>query len=317
MPFIFLFPGQSSRYPEMIERARAMAPREAALVCEAASDALGEDVCERLDASRPDLFESNTDVQLAVFLTTQIHLRALARVGVRATRSLGLSLGEYSHLVHIGALTLEDAFLLLSERGRAYDAGPRGAMASVFPVTLEELEPLVALAAHVGQVEITAENSPTQLVVSGDERALGVLEALLDEAIPGAALVRIERHVPMHASFFRPAADLFRPALERAPFRPARLPYLPNVSARSERAPSHEALVESLYRHVFSRVLFRQSVDHVLELEREPIFVEVGPRGVLSALLRRWCPGPVYKTDGQGDPRKLFVHLVEELERAA
>lgn len=317
MSFVFLFPGQSSRYPEMIERARAMAPREAARVCEAASDAIGEDVLARLDASRPDVFETNTNVQLAVFLTSQIHLHALSRVGIVASRSLGLSLGEYGHLVHIGALDLGDAFRLLLERGRAYDAGPRGAMASVFPICEADLDPLLGQARSEGRVEITGETSPTQLVVSGDQLALKRLEELVDQEQPGSAFVWIERHVPMHASFFRPAAELFRPALESAPFSRPRLPYLPNVSARSTSAPSHAALVDSLYRHVFSRVLFRQSIEHVLEIERDPIFIEVGPRGVLTGLLRRFCPRPRYMTDGQGDPRTTFVSLLEELERAA
>jgi len=54
-----------------------------------------------------------------------------------AGRSLGLSLGEYSHLVHIGALELDDALRLVDERGRCYDEAPPGTMATVLTVDRE------------------------------------------------------------------------------------------------------------------------------------------------------------------------------------
>lgn len=317
MSLVFLFPGQSSRYSEMLTRACQMAPRDADLVCEEASDALGEDVLERLRAEQPISFETNTNVQLSVFLTSQIHLSALERAGVRASRSLGLSLGEYSHLVHAGVLGRSDAFRLIVERGRAYDEGPRGAMASVFPLSEEVLREQLARAAAEGPIELTGYNSPTQFVVSGDERALRALEALLDEQEPGSAFVWIERSVPMHASFFRPAAERFLPALEAARFGAARMPYLPNVLGQSVLEPTRETYVDLLYRHVFSPVLFRQSIEHVLAVEPDSIFVEVGPRAVLSGLLRRFRGAPCHKTDGQGEPRAALEGLLEELARAA
>ncbi|MCC6877881.1 MAG: ACP S-malonyltransferase [Sandaracinaceae bacterium] len=316
MSFVYLFPGQSSRYPEMLERASLMAPREASLILERASDVLGHDVRARF--ARPDPFERNSDVQLAVFLTTQIHLRALEHAGVRAVRSLGLSLGEYSHLVHAGALELDEALRLIAARGSAYDEGPRGAMASIFPLPLEAIEPLVERARDKGALEVTGYNSPTQHVVSGDEPALRTLEALLDEEEPGSAFVWIERSVPMHAWFFRPAADRFRPALEAASFACPRLPYLPNVLGTSLADPKRSTLVDLLYQHVFRPVLFRQSIEHLAAVEPGAVFVEVGPRGVLAGLLRRWQKTMVHKTDGEeGDPSRAFEGLLEELDRAA
>ena len=67
---------------------------------------------------------------MTVFLATQMYLAALQAEGLQPIASLGLSLGEYSHLVDIGALDLEDALDLVNERGRCYDEAPAGVMGS-------------------------------------------------------------------------------------------------------------------------------------------------------------------------------------------
>lgn len=55
-----------------------------------------------------------------------MHLAALEAAGVTAAASLGLSLGEYAHLVHIGALDVAAAVRLVAARGALYEAGPPG-----------------------------------------------------------------------------------------------------------------------------------------------------------------------------------------------
>ena len=128
----FLFPGQNSRYPAMIDRLVG-ADRENLQWIERASDALGRDLARHYHASNPDIFARNRDVQVGVFLANHLHWQNLERAGIHADRSAGLSLGEYNHLVHIGALEFDDAVRLLDGRGAAYERGPSGKMAAVFP----------------------------------------------------------------------------------------------------------------------------------------------------------------------------------------
>jgi [acyl-carrier-protein] S-malonyltransferase len=305
---IFMFPGQSSVYPEMLERALTAWPW-ADTVIRRASDVLGWDLKRHYQSSNPAIFLRNQDVQLGGFLTSHLHLMALTRAGVEANRSLGLSLGEYNHLVHIGALDFEDALTLIAARGQAYDAGPPGKMASVFPIDARELEPLLEEAPARGIVEIAGFNSPGQQVIAGDHLAVdAVLERLDDEA--GVSAVVIEHRIPMHTSRFQCVARTFRSALESAPWKLPHGLYLPNATAVPEAASSPRRFADLLSRHVYQPVLWRASIEQVWAELPGAVFLEVGPRGVLSNLLsRRWIPCVREKTDGPDGIESLVERL--------
>ena len=135
MTLVFMFPGQSSRYPGMLDKLAHLHPR-AAEVLGLASDTLSRDLRSHYSEDNAAAFERNVDVQLGVFVANHMMLSALQAEGVDAELSLGLSLGEYNHLTHIGALDFVDALRVVKARGEAYDAGPRGQMASVQPLDL-------------------------------------------------------------------------------------------------------------------------------------------------------------------------------------
>lgn len=305
-----MFPGQSSRYPEMFER--LLARPEAAAVVQEASEALGRDLRAHYRADNPNQFDRNRDVQVGVFVTNHAYLTLLDKHGIRADFSLGMSLGEYNHLVHIGALAFADAVRLVDVRGQAYEQGPAGSMVAVFPFPLEELAPIVERAREKGPIEIANINSPTQNVLSGVPAALGAAVAELDGE--GCECVLIEPSIPMHAPMFRPVADRLRAVLEQAPWRRPALPYLPNVLGAIEPEATPARIAELLERHVYQPVLWRNSID-ALAADPEAIFVEVGPKAVLYNLFARsWHKNPRFKTDGDD---RAFVALVEELANAA
>jgi [acyl-carrier-protein] S-malonyltransferase len=305
---IFMFPGQSSRYAGMLELVLARAPEVARPIVAEASEVLGRDLAAHYRADNEAAYASNRDVQVGVFLANHLHLRALEHAGVRAELSLGLSLGEYNHLVHIGALAFADALRLVDARGQVYDAGPEGAMASVFPLDLETLQEVVEQVKGHGPLEIGNLNSPTQNVLSGARAAVEAAIPILEEE-HGCECVVIERRIPMHASIFHPAADALRPALEAAPWKAPKLPYLPNVTAAFEEDPTPKRIVELLYRHVFSPVRWRDSIDLLAARHPDAAFVEVGPKAVLYNLLtRKWRSNPRFKTDApEGQPGQFDV----------
>ncbi len=294
---IFLFPGQSSRYPEMLSRLREVAPEELAATFGEASSALGRDLERHYRPDNAGMFVANRDVQVGVFLTNHVHLLALERRGVRAPLSLGLSLGEYNHLVHAGALGFVEALRLVDARGALYDAGPRGEMASVFPLPLPELEEVVARARARGVVEISGYNSPSQHVVAGEPAALAAVAEIARDEL-ACECVTIERHLPMHSSLFAPVGAALAPLLGEARWRAPRLPYLPNVLGAIEPRPSAARLVELLVAHVHRPVLWRASIEAALRRHPDAAFVEVGPRAVLHNLLtKRWVSARRLRTD--------------------
>ena len=310
MTLVLTFPGQSSRYPGMIDKIATLSSGGREALAQA-SEVLARDLAAHYRADNEDQFASNRDVQLGVFLANHMFMRLLEDEGFEAQASLGLSLGEWNHLVHIGAVSFVDALGAVDERGAAYDAGPRGAMASVFPISVEELEEVVARVQDVGVLEIVNLNSPRQQVLSGDRAALDRAIELLDEDFYVEAVI-IEKDVPMHCSTFEPVGARFREHLAKLSFAKPRLPYLPNRMATFVDEPD---FVDLLSTHVHKPVLWRRSIDVVLERWPDAFLLEVGPRAVLTNMLdKKWHPGVRKaavdsKDDTSGHLAELFARL--------
>jgi [acyl-carrier-protein] S-malonyltransferase len=312
MTNVFMFPGQSSKYPGMLDGVVEFWAPAKQLVAQA-SEALGRDLVKLYHADNPAAFECNRDIQVGVFLVNHLHLSALEANGVKADYSLGLSLGEYNHLVHIGALDFASALKLVDARGRVYDEGPRGMMAALFPVDLEMVEDLIVRVKSFGVVEIANINSPSQFVVAGDTAAVEEVMRLADDEL-AVAPTPIERQIPMHTSVFQPAAEALLPHLKAAPWcKPARA-YLSNVTGGFVGNPTAADFCDLLARHVYSPVHWREAIDAAVERFPQAVFVEVGPRGVLYNLLhKRWHANRKYKTDAATDFPLNFQHVVDAL----
>ena len=311
-PLAWIFPGQNSRYPSMLPKLLEV-DRENARWVERASDTLGRDLARHYQASNPDIFGRNRDVQIGVFLANHLHCQNLERAGLRADYSAGLSLGEYNHLVHIGALDFDAALRLLDARGAAYERGPSGKMAAVFPIAPEELEPLVADLGLGDRLGVAMINTPRQVVLSGDAEAVDAGVSRAEDAFSTATAV-VERAVPMHSPLFRPVASAFRPALENVGWRAPHRPYLSNVSGRFERDPTPRVFVDALSRHVCSTVRWRDCVETILEAAGDVTFVETGPNAVLTGLFgRKWRAPRRFATDTVGNLAAELNVLIEEL----
>ncbi|MFO7565318.1 MAG: ACP S-malonyltransferase [Enhygromyxa sp.] len=312
-PLVFMFPGQSSRYPGMLERCVELHPGNADLL-RWASELLGRDLEAHYSVEAGEAaYARNVDVQLGVFLANHMFLSALEARGVSAELSLGLSLGEWNHLVHIGALSFEDALRAVEQRGRCYDQGPRGWMAAIQPITAEELEEVVAEARTLGLLEIVNLNSPRQHVIAGERAAVeAAVERAEDDYYAQAHI--IDRSVPMHSSMFRSVGEQFRETLEGLEFLAPRRPYLPNRLGQLLPEPSRAELVELLATHVHAPVLWRASLDHLVERHPDAVFVEVGPMSVLHNLMhRKWLSNRKFRTDSRDELDEHFDSLVDSL----
>jgi [acyl-carrier-protein] S-malonyltransferase len=309
---VYIFPGQSSLYPGMISKLVDLHRPNGELLA-AASDILHRDLAAHYRADNPDVFACNRDIQVGVFLASNMFLDILDHAGLSPDLSLGLSLGEYNHLVHIEALPFREALLTVEQRGLAYDDGPAGAMASIFPIDIEELEEVVEQARGAGVLEIVNLNSPSQHVISGERPAIDAALRILDEEHFANAVV-IEKKIPMHCSTFEPVGRRFREHLETVSFTTPRLPYFPNRLGRQLDAPSREDFVDLLSTHVHHPVRWRHSIDAVVERWPEAVFVEVGPRKVLFGLLqKKWHRVRKFHVDSQEETRGHLDAVLEEL----
>ena len=309
-----MFPGQSSVGPAILSRARRTHPA-AEHVADRARAVLGEERAAHYLGADEIRLRSNRDTQITVFLATQMYLAAMQAEGIDAGCSLGLSLGEYSHLVHIGALDFDDALRLVDERGRCYDEAPPGIMATVLAVDLDSVASVVERALIHGPIAISNINAPTQHVMAGAEAAVTWAAATLEEE-HFAHIAIIERRVPMHSPLMAPVAKAFAPALQRAPWRVPSRDYFPNVGGAPIANPTRDDFVSHLTRHVSEPVLWQRSVDHLVVADADAMFIEVGPGGVLHNMIgRAWRSARRMRVDApEGiDPREHFAATMEAL----
>src|SRR5262249_34120483 len=223
---------------------------------------------------------------IGVFLTSYMLSSRLAQEGLHSDASLGLSLGEYNHLVEIGALSFEEALQILEARGCAYQDGPRGLMISVFPVDADQVRQALRVAADSGHVDVSIELSAKHFVLGGETEAVQATAAWLEEEAFAQSRV-VDPALPMHSQLFKPAGDAFGMALEQVHWTSSKQPYLPNVEGRFLTNATRADFVDRLYRHVFNTVRWAQSVAEVVERFPDASFVEVGPKCVLYNAFRR------------------------------
>jgi [acyl-carrier-protein] S-malonyltransferase len=311
-PLVFMFPGQSSRDAKAIERLAAASSRCGEILANAC-DILGRDLRHHYRTDNPDIFRTNRDVQIGVFVANRLYAELLDECGVVSDLSLGLSLGEYNHVVEIGALSWNDALRLVDARGAAYDAGPEGAMAVLSPASEEDIRALLTRIRDVGFAEISNHNSPTQFVIAGTREAVDAALAIAEDEFFLQGVV-IESRIPMHCRLFAPVAEMFRPRLAQEAWRATPGPYIANVTAEIIDHPSAATFVDYLSRHVCEAVLWRQSIEAVAARYPESVFIEVGPRSVLFNLLHpRWIAHRKFKTDDEQDPLRQAENIAREL----
>jgi [acyl-carrier-protein] S-malonyltransferase len=309
---VFMFPSQSSRYPGMIRKIAELRPEVAGVLREA-SEILGEDLEARYLTDDPESFREKRDQRLGLFLVNLMYQRALESAGIEARYSLGFSLGEYNHLLHIGALTLEEALRILVRPSPPDLPDPQGERVVIYRIRLRPLLEIVERAKELGVVELGGMLSPHIHYIAGEAEPVRWVCARLKEELPESRTLYMPVKLPLHSSLMRPIAERLGQYLAGRDLRVPHLPYLPNATGELVHAPDKPTLIDLMERHLYQAVHWRQSIDSLIRRHRDAVFVEVGPRRALCAyfyLEKKWHPGTRYFITDNMD-----VHTGEHLEK--
>jgi [acyl-carrier-protein] S-malonyltransferase len=282
-----VFPGQGSQRLGMAQDFCERFP-QARRIFERASDALSLDVaaiCHREDP-RLDL----TEFTQPCILTAEIAMLESLRAEFRFAPQWfgGHSLGEYTALVAAGAIPFEAAVKLVRQRGKLMQTATpvgMGAMAALImePFPREAVESLAA--AH--EVDIANDNSPAQVVASGEKGNVEALCAAL-AAQHGEAMriVPLTVSAPFHSRHMAVIEKEFATALhaEAASFDPAKARAVTCNFTGAFHTGRLEDLTDALTRQISGRVRWRDNMAALLA-EAQAIF-EVGPGRPLGGFFK-------------------------------
>lgn len=280
---VLMFPGQGSQAVGMGCDLVAADPTMRATYAEA-SEVLGFDL-QGLCSEGPMERLSRTDLTQPTLLAASVGMfRILERDGLRFDVAIGHSLGEFTALVATGAVAFEDALRVVRRRGqemlRAAEANP-GGMAAVLGLD----DPVVEeLCDGVDGVWPANFNSPGQVVVSGTGPAL---ETLSERARAAGAkrVVRLPVSGAFHSPLIESALEPLREEFERVEWCTPDPAFFSGCTVRYE-ATGFDRLLQT---QLVSPVRFSQSVKTLYEQGYDS-FLEVGPGGVLTGLVKRIEP---------------------------
>lgn len=278
----FVFPGQGAQYVGM-----------------------GKEFYEQISVSRkvytiasevtglnlPGLcFEKNEQIditeytQIAMLTTEAAILAALQEKGVKADVAAGLSLGEYGAILTAGAMSLEDVFRVVRQRGiLMQEAVPTGgAMCAVLGMDGEKIAKICD--ETEGIVSVANYNCPGQIVITGEEGAVAVAVEKLKEA--GARrCIPLNVSGPFHSAMLKEAGEKLGKVLEQVELRA----FFHTVCHKCDSRICDMSLLRSrnwLGRQVYSSVKWQQSVERMIA-DGVDTFIEIGPGRTLTGFLKK------------------------------
>ena len=300
----FLFPGQGSQFMGMGHELVNAFP-EAKEIFQQVDEICGKSISKICFEGPMDELTLTMNLQPAITAVNLACLAAINHKGIRSDISAGHSLGEYAALTSSGITSPYDTLRLVKKRGelmhRESIENP-GTMAAIIGMDITEVEKIVDGLVDKGIIAVANHNTAEQIVITGEEEP--VSQAMLQAKEQGGRAVPLKVSGAWHCSLMKNAVNDFRQFMDGVPFAPPESGILFNATADSETDP--EKIKDIMAQQLVNPVKWYDINVKMLD-DGINTFVEVGPKNVLSGLLRKIIPP-------ERDTRTFQVQDKESLE---
>ncbi len=299
-----LFPGQGSQYVGM-GKAFVEQSDEAAELFARAGSLCGLDF-ERLCFEGP--LEELTRARNLQPALTLVNLACHQYLRQRLpdfvpSHVAGHSLGEYSALYAARVVSLEDTMRLVAKRGELMEREGRqhpGGMRAVLGLTVEEIDNI--LKDYSGGVVVVANhNCEKQVVISGDMQGLDDVAAICQDL--GGRVIPLNVSVANHSPLVAGAVNDFAAFMADIVFNTPQVPVLFNATASPISEPDEIRAV--MARQIASRVRWYEIIQTMVS-DGVELFVELGPKSVLTGLMKKILPRKTSIVCVQADTPELI-----------
>lgn len=305
----FIFPGQGAQYVGMGKDFYDQEPL-AREVFQEADDTLGIHLT-RLCHEGPESALMQTEItQPAILATSVAMLRVLKSRGFNSTMTAGLSLGEYTALVHAGTIPFGEALKLVQKRGKyMQEAVPadRGGMAAILGLDPENLEECLSAGRRVGFVSVANYNCPGQIVLSGEKEAVKqAMEACKEAGAKKAVMLTVS--APFHTPMLDSAGERLKANLNQIDIQAPNQLFFSNVTGGLMTDPTE--IAPSLIQQVSNSVLWEKCLLSMIH-QGCSTFVEIGPSNSLTGFVKRTTK--THKLQATG----MHIEHIDQLETVA
>ena len=237
------------------------------------------EICEQVsEKNNLDEDLNNTkNTQICLFLVESVLLDSLKENGFKPNYIAGHSLGEITALYCAGVLSFEDSVLLIKERSKLMADAAKGSMAALIGFDRNQLDLLVE---EIDELVIANDNSDSQVVLSGSEKALDNIS----KRITCKRFLKLNVSGAFHSPFMKEPSIKFSKYLDNVEFKQPNLPVISNSNPSLSNDP--DELKVRLKNQMCNGVRWRETMNLMAENSNLHI-VEIGPSNVLGGLGKR------------------------------
>ncbi|MFV9645559.1 MAG: beta-ketoacyl synthase N-terminal-like domain-containing protein, partial [Desulfobacterales bacterium] len=295
----FMFPGQGSQYTQMGRDLVCCFP-EALEVMELANSKYNNtgylsDYIYPFPAQTDKDALKNTDIaQPAIGAVSLAMLNILQGFGIKPDATCGHSYGELPALYAAGWMDIGTLFDLSIARGNLMASAGRnkddsGTMLAV-KAPINELEDLIN-GSETGVI-LANRNSPNQGVLSGPVESIALADKICRQK--GFKTIKLSVSAAFHSDLVKDAQKPFALQVQNADIVPSKVPVFSNTTGMPYPADSDKAK-KLLGRQILCPINFLSEIENLFKAGVYT-FVEIGPKSVLTGLVKSILRGQNFQT---------------------